>query len=48
MKIYLVRHGETNLNSPIRRMQGSSNISLNDNGRSQAIEASLKLKGCGF
>ena len=48
MKIYLVRHGETNLNSPIRRMQGSSNISLNDNGIKQAEEASLKLKDLNF
>ena len=48
MKIYLVRHGETDLNSPVRRMQGSTNISLNDNGRMQAKDASLKLKDLGF
>ena len=48
MKIYLVRHGETNLNSPLRCMQGSTNISLNDNGKRQAKEASLKLKDLDF
>ena len=48
MKVYFVRHGQTDLNSPIRRMQGSTNISLNDVGRSQAKEAGQKLKGMGF
>lgn len=32
MKIYLIRHGETELNKQ-RRLQGQSDILLNDNGR---------------
>ena len=32
MKIRFVRHGETDLNKPIRRMQGISNYDLNENG----------------
>lgn len=36
MKVKFVRHGETNLNYPIRRMQGISNYDLNDNGIKQA------------
>ena len=36
MKIKFVRHGETDLNKPIRRMQGISNYDLNINGIKQA------------
>ena len=32
MKVKFVRHGETDLNKPIRRMQGISNYDLNENG----------------
>ena len=37
MKILFVRHGQTNLNNP-RRMQGISDMELNDTGRKQANE----------
>ena len=36
MKVKFVRHGETDLNKPIRRMQGVSDLDLNANGISQA------------
>ena len=36
MKVKFVRHGETDLNKPIRRMQGISNYDLNENGIRQA------------
>ena len=36
MKVKFVRHGETDLNRPIRRMQGISNYDLNMNGIRQA------------
>ena len=35
MKIIFVRHGQTNLNNP-KRMQGISDLELNDNGIEQA------------
>ena len=35
MKILFVRHGQTNLNNP-RRMQGISDLELNDIGKEQA------------
>lgn len=38
MKVKFVRHGETDLNRPIRRMQGVSNYDLNENGIKQAEE----------
>ncbi len=37
MKILFVRHGQTNLNNP-RRMQGISNLELNDIGIKQVNE----------
>lgn len=37
MKILFVRHGQTNLNNP-RRMQGISDLELNDTGKKQANE----------
>ena len=41
MKVKFVRHGETDLNRPIRRMQGISNYDLNMNGiLFKAFEAS--------
>ena len=36
MIVKFVRHGETDLNRPIRRMQGISNYDLNENGIKQA------------
>lgn len=38
MIVKFVRHGETDLNRPIRRMQGVSNYDLNENGIRQAEE----------
>lgn len=38
MTIKIVRHGQTDLNYPIRRMQGISNYELNETGIKQAIE----------
>lgn len=36
MKVKFVRHGETDLNNPVRKMQGISNYDLNINGIRQA------------
>ena len=44
MLIKFVRHGETNLNSPIKRMQGQSDNDINENGIKQAEETREKLK----
>ena len=44
MKVKFVRHGETDLNKPIRRMQGISNYDLNPNGIKQAEAMRDKLK----
>jgi uncharacterized phosphatase len=41
MKIWLVRHGETDWNK-LGRIQGSSQIPINDTGKSQAIEFAKK------
>lgn len=43
MKIKFVRHGETDLNSPIRRIQGISDYDLNANGIKQAKNIRNKL-----
>lgn len=42
MKIYVTRHGQTDLNAQ-NRMQGRADIPLNDTGRAQAKEARDKL-----
>lgn len=43
MKVKFVRHGETNLNNPVRRMQGISDYDLNVNGIKQAENIRNKL-----
>lgn len=43
MKLYLVRHGQTNWNLE-GRIQGQTNIPLNDKGRKQAQQAKEKLQ----
>lgn len=43
MKVNFVRHGETDLNKPIRKMQGVSNYDLNENGVKQAEGTRDKL-----
>ena len=43
MKITFVRHGETDLNYPVRRMQGVSDYDLNINGIKQAEDIKNKL-----
>ncbi|MDZ8276107.1 histidine phosphatase family protein [Microbacterium aquimaris] len=42
--LFLVRHGETDWNRQ-RRIQGSTDIPLNDAGRAQAAEAAHRLRG---
>ena len=44
MNLILVRHGETDWNRT-GRCQGISDVVLNDNGRKQALELGLCLKG---
>jgi len=43
MKVKFVRHGQTDLNSPIRRMQGISDYDLNINGIEQDKSTRDKL-----
>lgn len=43
MKITLVRHGETEMNS-LGKLQGRSNVSLNEKGRMKCGELKAKLK----
>ncbi len=47
MKIYLIRHGQTDWNKE-RRVQGRNGLSLNEIGKAQAKELWLKLKGIKF
>lgn len=48
MKIIFVRHGQTSLNinneSTVKKMQGQSDLELNDIGKNQAIDVKNKLK----
>ena len=43
MKVYLMRHGETNWNKE-KKMQGMVDIELNDQGRKKAISNQKKFK----
>lgn len=45
--IYIVRHGQTDWNK-VGRMQGRTDIPLNETGREQAREVGEKLKGIEF
>ncbi len=47
MKIYLTRHGQTNLNRA-KLMQGRTDEPLNETGREQARQKREKLKGLHF
>lgn len=47
MKLYLVRHGETDWNR-VRRLQGSSDIPLNDYGRELAVITAAALQDVSF
>ena len=47
MFIYLMRHGETDLNRALR-MQGSVDEPLNENGRAQAAAAGEKIRQLGL
>lgn len=47
MKIYLFRHGETDWNKA-RRLQGQSDIPLNEFGRELAVKTAEALKGVRF
>ncbi len=48
LKIIFVRHGQTNLNinnkNIIKKMQGQSDLELNDIGKSQAVNVREKIK----
>ncbi len=48
LKIIFVRHGQTNLNinnkNIIKKMQGQSDLELNDIGKSQAVKVREKIK----
>ena len=48
MKVTFVRHGETDLNRPIRKMQGITNYDLNENGIKQAQITRDKLENTEF
>lgn len=47
MKLYMVRHGETDWNK-VRKMQGQVDIPLNEFGRHLAVETGKGLKGIPF
>ncbi|MBO4290053.1 MAG: histidine phosphatase family protein [Lachnospiraceae bacterium] len=47
MKLYLIRHGETDWNK-VRRLQGQSDIPLNDFGRKLAMETAPALRDVPF
>ena len=47
MKLYILRHGETDYNNQ-GRFQGQNDISLNERGKKQAEETKIKLKDIKF
>lgn len=47
MKIYMIRHGETDWNK-MRRLQGQVDIPLNEFGRHLAVETAPALKDISF
>lgn len=47
MKIYIIRHGETDWNK-VRRLQGRSDIPLNEEGRRLARITGEALSKCEF
>ena len=47
MKIYLIRHGETDWNH-VNRFQGREDIELNEAGIAQAVRCGQTLQGLGI
>ena len=47
MKIYMIRHGQTEWNES-GRLQGQTDIALNENGRELAVKVGQALKGISF
>ena len=47
MKLYFIRHGETDLNI-VKRLQGATDIPLNENGEAIAIETGQGMKDIHF
>ena len=47
MKLWLIRHGQTDMNLE-KRMQGRSDLPLNETGREQARRAAEAVKGVSF
>ena len=47
MQLYIVRHGQTDWNK-VRKLQGLTDVQLNENGRQVAIELGDRLEGDGI
>ena len=47
MRLYITRHGQTDWNMD-HRLQGQSDIPLNDTGRAQAVSCGEALRGAGI
>ena len=47
MNIYVVRHGQTDWNKE-NKLQGNTDIELNDNGRKQALDLKGELKNIDY
>ena len=43
MKLYLIRHGETDWNT-VKRLQGATDIPLNENGEALALQIDSHFK----